>query len=51
VEGTLTLRRGFSIKPRERVLVVEDVITTGKSTKETIEVVKKAGGVVVGVGL
>jgi len=47
VNGELTLRRGFTIKPAERVLVVEDVITTGKSTKETIEVVKKAGGVVV----
>jgi len=47
VNGELTLRRGFTIKPGERVLVVEDVITTGKSTKETIEVVKKAGGVVV----
>jgi orotate phosphoribosyltransferase len=50
VNGELTLRRGFTIKPGERVLVVEDVITTGKSTKETIEVVKKAGGVVVAAG-
>jgi orotate phosphoribosyltransferase len=47
VNGELTLRRGFTIKPGERVLVVEDVITTGKSTRETIEVVKKAGGLVV----
>ena len=47
VNGELTLRRGFTIKPGERVLVVEDVITTGKSTKETIEVVKKAGGNVI----
>lgn len=47
VNGELTLRRGFVINPGERVLVVEDVITTGKSTKETIEVVKKAGGDVV----
>ena len=47
VNGELTLRRGFTIKPGERVLVVEDVITTGKSTKETIEVVKNAGGVAV----
>ena len=39
VNGELTLRRGFSIKPGERLLVVEDVITTGKSTKETIAVV------------
>ncbi len=50
VNGELTLRRGFTIKPGERVLVVEDVVTTGKSTKETIEVVKKAGGVVVAAG-
>jgi orotate phosphoribosyltransferase len=48
--GELTLRRGFTIKPGERVLVVEDVITTGKSTKETIEVVKKAGGIVIAAG-
>jgi orotate phosphoribosyltransferase len=47
VNGELTLRRGFTIKPGERVLVVEDVITTGKSTKETITVVRNAGGVVV----
>jgi orotate phosphoribosyltransferase len=47
VSGEMMLRRGFMIKPGERVLVVEDVITTGKSTKETIDVVQKAGGVVV----
>lgn len=50
VNGELTLRRGFTIKPGERVLVVEDVITTGKSTKETIEVVKRAGGAAVAAG-
>jgi len=50
VNGMLTLRRGFTIRAGERVLVVEDVITTGKSTKETIEVVKAAGGVVVAAG-
>jgi orotate phosphoribosyltransferase len=47
VNGELTLRRGFTIKPGERILVVEDVITTGKSTRETIEVVNIAGGVAV----
>src|SRR5512134_2965613 len=47
VNGELTLRRGFSIGAGERVLVVEDVITTGKSTRETIEVVRKAGGTVI----
>ena len=46
----LMLRRGFSLRAGERVLVVEDVITTGKSTKETMEVVKKAGGLVVAAG-
>lgn len=47
VNGELTLRRGFTIKPGERVLVVEDVITTGKSTRETISVVRKMGGSVI----
>jgi orotate phosphoribosyltransferase len=50
VNGELTLRRGFAINPGERVLVVEDVITTGKSTKETIEVVRKSGGNAVAAG-
>lgn len=49
-EGKMVLRRGFSISPKEKVLVVEDVITTGGSTKEVIEVVKSLGGTVVGVG-
>jgi len=48
--GVMTLRRGFSLKPGERVLVVEDVVTTGGSTRETIEVVKNAGGLVAGAG-
>jgi orotate phosphoribosyltransferase len=47
-EGTLTLRRGFTLKPGERVLVVEDVLTTGLSTRETIEVARAAGANVVG---
>ena len=47
VNGELMLRRGFAIRQGERVLVVEDVITTGKSTKETISVVQKAGGAVI----
>ncbi|SNR80191.1 orotate phosphoribosyltransferase [Desulfurobacterium atlanticum] len=45
----LILRRGFEIKPGEKALVVEDVVTTGKSTKETMEVVKSCGGEVVAV--
>lgn len=48
--GTMTFRRGFSIEQGERVLVVEDVVTTGGSVKEVIELVRAAGGVVVGVG-
>ena len=47
-EKALTLRRGFSLAPGERVLVVEDVVTTGGSTRETIEVARAAGGTVVG---
>jgi orotate phosphoribosyltransferase len=47
-EGKLTLRRGFSLGPGERVLVVEDVVTTGGSTRETIEVARVAGAKVVG---
>ena len=47
-DGTLVLRRGFTIAPTDRVLVVEDVMTTGGSTRETIEVAKAAGGQVVG---
>ncbi len=47
-DGTLTLRRGFALSPGERVLVVEDVVTTGGSTRETIEVARRAGAVVVG---
>src|SRR5258708_4439536 len=46
----LTLRRGFRIGPGERALVVEDVITTGGSTRETMDVVRQHGGIVVGVG-
>jgi orotate phosphoribosyltransferase len=49
-EGVLKLRRGFSIEKGEKVLVVEDVVTTGGSTKEVIELVKKCGGIVIGVG-
>src|SRR3954452_23795865 len=47
-DGTLLLRRGFTLAPDDRVLVVEDVITTGGSTRETIAVVEKAGAHVVG---
>jgi orotate phosphoribosyltransferase len=46
VDGTLTLRRGFALQPGERVLVVEDVVTTGKSTMETVLVAQQAGATV-----
>lgn len=47
-DGALTLRRGFTLAPGEKVLVVEDVVTTGGSTRETIEVARAAGAAVVG---
>jgi orotate phosphoribosyltransferase len=49
VEGVMTLRRGFSIEPGERVLIAEDVVTTAKSSLESAEVIKKLGGEVVGI--
>lgn len=47
-EGQMTLRRGFGLRPGERVVIVEDVVTTGKSTRETADVVAQHGGVVTG---
>jgi orotate phosphoribosyltransferase len=47
-EGQMTLRRGFRITPGERVIVVEDVVTTGKSTREAAAVVAGRGAVVAG---
>jgi orotate phosphoribosyltransferase len=47
-EGSMTLRRGFTVRPGESILVVEDVITTGGSTRETIEALRAAGARVVG---
>jgi len=47
-DGALTLRRGFVIADNDRVLVVEDVLTTGGSTRETMQVARAAGGHVVG---
>jgi orotate phosphoribosyltransferase len=47
-DGAMELRRGFEISPGERVLVVEDVVTTGGSTKEVIDLVGRAKGTLVG---
>ncbi len=47
-DGQMTLRRGFRIVSGEPVVIVEDVVTTGKSTRETAAVVEQAGGVVAG---
>ena len=49
-DGVMTLRRGFSLTAGEPTLVVEDVVTTGGSTRETMTAVEQAGGKVVGVG-
>ena len=46
-EGSMVLRRGFTIGEARRVVIVEDVVTTGKSTRETAEVIEAAGGEVV----
>jgi orotate phosphoribosyltransferase len=48
--GAMSLRRGFGFSPGEPALVVEDVITTGGSTRETMACVKQGGGNVVGAG-
>jgi orotate phosphoribosyltransferase len=47
-EGRMTLRRGFTLSPGEAVLVIEDVITTGGSTRDTIGVLQAAGARVIG---
>ncbi len=49
-DKTLSLRRGFSLEPGEKVLICEDVITTGGSIFEVIEIVKNSGAEVAGVG-
>jgi orotate phosphoribosyltransferase len=51
-EGTeRVFRRGFTINPGERVLVVDDILTTGGSIREVIEAVRKQGGILAGVGV
>lgn len=51
VDGKMTLKRGFEIPQGARVLVVEDVVTTGGSVQEVMQVVREHGGTVAGVGL
>jgi orotate phosphoribosyltransferase len=48
--GKMTLRRGFSVEPGETAVVIEDVVTTGGSTKEVIELLRAAGANVLGAG-
>jgi orotate phosphoribosyltransferase len=49
-DGALTLRRGFALSASDRVVVIEDVVTTGGSTKETMAVAQAAAATVVGAG-
>ena len=49
-EGKMTLRRGFTLDPGESAVVVEDVITTGGSTREVVEILKGLGARVIGAG-
>jgi orotate phosphoribosyltransferase len=49
-DGVVTLRRGFGLEPDEKVVVVEDAITTGKSTREVIDAVRARGGRLIAVG-
>lgn len=44
-------RRGFSINPGERVLIVDDILTTGNSTRQVMAAVTKQGGLVIGIGI
>lgn len=48
--GQMVLRRGFSLKEGMRVLIVEDVVTTGGSVREVMDIVRKEGAVVAGIG-
>lgn len=50
-DGKRVLRRGFALKPAERVLLVDDILTTGGSVRDTMEVVTSAGANLVGIGV
>ena len=49
--GGLTLRRGFQIRPNERYIVAEDVVTRGGRVQETVDIVRAHGGQVTGIGV
>ena len=49
--GKMTLRRGFRVEPGEKVLIVEDIVTTGGSIREVVDVVNEAKGEIAGIGL
>jgi orotate phosphoribosyltransferase len=49
-DGKMVLRRGFSVRPGETAVVIEDVVTTGGSTRELIQVLQAAGAQVIGAG-
>ena len=49
-DGVMTLRRGFALSDADRVVVIEDVVTTGGSTRETMAVAERSGATVVGAG-
>ena len=49
--GEMVLRRGFSISPGEKVLIVEDVITTGGSVNEVVKIIEEMKGKIIGVGV
>lgn len=49
-DGIMSLRRGFNINQGDKILIVEDVITTAKTTQETIKVIKNLGGKIAGIG-
>jgi orotate phosphoribosyltransferase len=51
VDGVMALRRGFTVGPSDRVLVVEDIVTTGGSVFEVLDVVRRTGATIAGVGL
>ena len=50
-DGKMRFRSGFNIKEKEKILIVEDVITTGGSVKEVMQLIEKSGGVIEGVGV